>query len=193
MDERMSIDESRTRSLSPPVAYPRIETGPARSAEPIAEPLSVSDVYDTYSGRCWSLAKHIVGSDVLARTVIHDVFMEFSCDPVRNDPDSVSEWLTTRTHHVAAAAIRRDRATLEAGPDGVTILAPDRRALLAWGDLAPDLVERLNAVPAQQLRALLLAYLGGYTVGQIARQTRTTVDEVKQQMSLGLQALRATA
>ena len=152
----------------------------------------MATVYDANATRCWSLATHIVGGHDEARTIVNAVFSAFSRNPIRGDADAVTARLTAETHREAVSAVRRTRTASEAGSDQRTSLDADARAKVDWSDAPLGLVEQLDTVPGVQRTVLLLAYLGGYMIRQIANQTHTAMDDVTRQMTLGLRALRTT-
>ena len=165
----------------------------ARDADALAE------LYDRLGGRLLGLAQRILGASGEAEEVLQEVFLfawrsASSFDPSRG---SVLTWLliATRSRSIDRLRARRPASRPEvrsleelvgdgpAGPDDVEKASADRQ----WESICRSAVGQL---PADQRRALELAYFDGLTQQEIATLTATPLGTVKTRVRLGLMKLR---
>lgn len=156
-------------------------------------------LYDRLSGVLLAVARRILGDKAEAEDVVHDAFVSIwekasAFDPARGSPVA---WALTLVRHRAIDRVRsrRRRGDLLAAsaPDDLGFHEPA-------GDEAPlaaDLAERatlvrsaLSDLPAEQRRALELAFFSGLTHDQIARRLDSPLGTVKARIRRGLLALR---
>lgn len=156
-------------------------------------------VYDRYGRPAFSLARRICADEGLAEDVVQEVFLAFWRDPQRYDRarGSFGTWLLTLVHHKSVDVVRREsairRRTAPPAEDGEERSAPmsqgaDHDALEAV--VAGQVREALSALPADQRKALALAYYGGYTQREVAALTGVPLGTVKSRMFAGVQRLR---
>lgn len=156
-------------------------------------------VYDRYGRPAYSLARRICADAGLAEDVVQEVFLAFWRDPKRYDPTrgSFGTWLLTLVHHKAVDVVRREsairRRTVPPAEGDEERSAPpgpgaDHEALEAV--VAGQVREALSALPADQRKALALAYYGGYTQREVAALTGVPLGTVKSRMFSGVQRLR---
>ncbi len=93
-------------------------------------------------------------------------------------------WVRTVAYRIAVSSWRRARNRLAAQIRGMPLqqappLSPDTVAL----------IDALRRISASQRRAIVLHYLAGMTVKEIAVETTASVSAVKAQLSRGRQAL----
>ncbi len=126
----------------------------------------------------------------LAEDVAQEAFVTAWRDLDRlRDADRVGSWLAGIARNLAAGAARtrarRERAPIEPGPDVPTpedqALEREDRELLA---------RALSTIPDAHREALVLFYLEGQSIAEIARQLALREDAVKQRLSRGRAALR---
>ena len=155
-------------------------------------------LYDRHGGRLLALARRILGDGGEAEEVIQEVFLfawrsAASFDPSRG---SVLTWLLIVTRSRAIDRLRARRGTSRpevrsldtlaegpASPVDVEAASADRQ----WEALCRSAVDEL---PADQRRALELAYFEGLTHQEIADRTQTPLGTVKTRVRLGLMKLR---
>jgi RNA polymerase sigma factor (sigma-70 family) len=155
-------------------------------------------LYDRHCRRAYSLARRICVDEGLAEKVVQEVFLAFWREPRRFDSDrgSFGPWILTLVHHRSVDAVRRE-ATIrrraepvgEHGQQRVVEPAP------AAGQGAPRSVEAgqvrdaVGALPADQRRALVLAYYGGYTQREVAAMTGVPLRTVQSRMFSSVERL----
>lgn len=164
-----------------------------------AAPASITELYDRFRRPAYSLARRIVGDDVLAEDVVQEAFLSVWLAPEAFDTSrgSYSGWLMAAVHHKAVDAVRREQAhrnrQTRALEEAMTLPAAP---LADVGDAVCDraVAERvrtaLAALPVAQRRALALAYYSGFTQREIAALTETPLGTVKTRMRAGMTHLR---
>ncbi|SNS48671.1 RNA polymerase sigma-70 factor, ECF subfamily [Geodermatophilus pulveris] len=160
---------------------------------------AVDDLYDRYSRPAFSLARRVLGDDVLAEDVVQDVFLSVWRDPGAFDAarGSFSSWLMAMVHHKAVDAVRREesqRRRQGRAEDELTLAEPTATRDVedeAWSRVVSEQVRgALGSLPAAQREALTLAYYGGYTQREVAALTSTPLGTVKTRMLAGMRRLR---
>jgi RNA polymerase sigma factor (sigma-70 family) len=156
-------------------------------------------LYDRYSRLVYSQARRICAEDGLAEDTAQEVFLALWRNPGRFDPNRgrFSSWLLTVVHHKAVDAVRRENTarrrmisttdeyvekSLPAGPG-----ADEAAMSSVMGSCVQD---ALNHLPAEQRRAIALAYYGGYTQREVAAITSVPLGTVKSRMYNATQQLR---
>lgn len=152
------------------------------------------DLYRRYAPAAMGLAYRVLGQQALAEDVLQEVFVSLwrsarGFDPARG---RVRSWLMAQIHHRAVDVVRREEAQR-------------RRAaqLPAATDETEDIVEQgwvqsrrmqvraaLTALSPEQQQVLTLAYFGGMTQNDIARQTGLPLGTVKTRTAAAMRRLR---
>jgi RNA polymerase sigma factor (sigma-70 family) len=169
------------------------------TVQPQQVPASITELYDRFRAPAFSLARRIIGDDVLAEDVLQDVFLSIWRTPGAFDParGGLSTWVMSMVHHKAVDAVRREqsqrdrqaRSQLELDTAGPTMTVD-------VGDAVCDraVAERVRAalatLPVAQREALALAYYSGYTQSEIASLTATPLGTIKTRMRAGMGQLR---
>lgn len=192
--------EGRARAAARP--GPVRDPGDAQLVQRVADgdQDALGALYDRYGRPAFSLARRICADDGLAEDVVQEVFLAFWRNPLRFDParGAFGAWLLTLVHHKSVDAVRKEsairRRTLPAAEEGEEWSAPpgpgaDQAALGAV--VADQVRDALGGLPAEQRRALALAYYGGYTQREVATLTGVPLGTVKSRMFTGLQRLRS--
>jgi len=159
---------------------------------------ALAELYDRHAGRLLGLARRILGDGGEAEEVLQEVLLfawrsASAFDPSRGN---VLTWLLIATRSRAIDRLRARRGASR----------PEVRSLeeLAEGPAAADDVEASSSsrqwesicrtavqeLPADQRRALELAYFEGLTHQEIAARTQTPLGTVKTRVRLGLMKLR---
>jgi len=160
---------------------------------------AVDDLYERFRRPAFSLARRILGDDVLAEDVLQEVFLSVWRDPSAFDRSrgSVASWLLAVVHHKAVDAVRREesqrrRQTL--AEEDLALTAPVATRDVedeAWSRVVAQRVRTaMGALSSSQREALTLAYYGGYTQREVAALTGTPLGTVKTRMLAGMRRLR---
>jgi RNA polymerase sigma factor (sigma-70 family) len=188
-------------TVSPPARRPEDVEGDADVMRRIraGDRTAVDDLYERFRRPAFSLARRILGDDVLAEDVLQDVFLSVWRDPSAYERarGTVASWLLTVVHHKAVDAVRREesqRRRQTSAEEEMTLTAP-----MATRDVEDDAWTRVVAqevrtamglLSATQREALTLAYYGGYTQREVAALTGTPLGTVKTRMLAGMRRLR---
>lgn len=162
-------------------------------------PASITELYDRFRAPAFSLARRIIGDDVLAEDVLQDVFLSIWRTPGAFDParGGLSTWVMSMVHHKAVDAVRREqsqrdrqaRSQLELDIAGPTMTVDVGDAVCDRA-VAERVRAALAALPVAQREALALAYYSGYTQSEIASLTATPLGTIKTRMRAGMGQLR---
>jgi RNA polymerase sigma factor (sigma-70 family) len=162
-------------------------------------PASITELYDRFRAPAFSLARRIIGDDVLAEDVLQDVFLSIWRTPGAFDParGGLATWVLSMVHHKAVDAVRREqsqrdrqaRAQLDLDVSAPTMTVDVGDAVCDRA-VAQRVRTALAALPAAQREALGLAYFSGYTQSEIASLTGTPLGTVKTRMRAGMGQLR---
>ena len=168
----------------------------------LARPEALSELYDRYSRLTFSLALHIVGEPEEAEEVTQDVFFRIweKAETYQADQGRVSTWLTSIVRNRSIDSLRKRKVR----PEGYS---------LGWDELQPGWepasegrdpenlttqamqTQRVRAavalLPAEQQRALAMAFFEGYTHSEIAERLGEPLGTVKTRIRVGMQKLRS--
>ena len=154
-------------------------------------------LYDRHSARLFGLAKRIVGETGEAEEVLQEVFLYVWKAAETYDPSRgpVLAWLlvATRSRSIDRVRSRRPAGTgtarsLEEAPEAAS--REDVEADAATREWEDQCRAAIAELPADQRRALELAYFEGLTQQEIADATSTPLGTVKTRVRLGLMKLR---
>jgi RNA polymerase sigma-70 factor, ECF subfamily len=163
------------------------------------EKQALAELYDRFSGPLYGTALRILRDDAEAQDVVHDTFVALWEKAATFDTErgSAFAWAITLVRHRAIdrSRMRRRRAELLAAstpedlglsdaPGGGADLSAER------GDDAQRVRAAVANLPAEQKRALELAFFGGLTQEQIAQTLQEPLGTVKARIRRGLLKLR---
>ena len=161
---------------------------------------ALAELYDRFSGPLYAVALRIVHDAAEAQDVVHDVFIALWKKAARFEPErgSAFAWAVSlaRNRAIDRLRSRRRRAELleQSKPSD---FGYDEGGGASGGSEAADLSERAGAVrkavaalPAEQQRALELAFFGGLTQQEIAERLSEPLGTVKARIRRGLARLR---
>lgn len=190
--------------MTPPATYAAPAPDAALDAALLArvakgDQAAFAAFYDRLAGLMVATARRVIGDAAEAEDVVHDVFVSIwekagEFDPARGSP---AAWAVTLVRNRAIDRIRsrrrRGEILAESAPGDLGYHEPS-------GDDAPlaaDQAERskvvrsaLSDLPAEQRRALELAFFSGLTHEQIARRLASPLGTVKARIRRGLLSLR---
>jgi len=165
----------------------------------LSEPAAFGRVYDEHARRVYAAALRVLGNPAQAQDVTQDVFLRLwrapgKFDPRRGDLGAYLRLMArSRALDVAregqAAGRASDRLKVAVGltppredarPDTATELRRDRA----------DVRAALRGLPEPQREAIVLAYWGGLTAGEVARRVGVPLGTAKSRIRLGLARLR---
>jgi RNA polymerase sigma-70 factor (ECF subfamily) len=159
-----------------------------------------AELYDRFSGPLFGAAMRILRDSAEAQDVVHDAFVALweKADTFTPERGSPFSWAVTLVRNRAIDRVRqrRRRAELlaESAPSdlGYADAAPNASAPDAAmaGDEARAVRAAVATLPAEQKKALELAFFGGLTQEQIARTLREPLGTVKARIRRGLIKLR---
>ena len=157
-----------------------------------------SDFYDQYSGLLFSIAVKVLNDSREAEDVLQEVFMQIwnkadAYDPLLGKPAS---WAVTLTRNKAIDRIRAsqrrskllEQATVAAGvlPDD----PPSANETLYGMENAEMIRSVVAALPADQRRAIELAFFSGLTQDEIAKNLQEPLGTIKARIRRGMLKLR---
>jgi len=161
---------------------------------------ALSELYDRYHRLVFSIALHVAGRPEEAEEVTLDVFVLLwqKAHTYRPEKAKVYTWLTTLARNKAIDLVRRENvrplknslswAEVSSEPPTKS-QSPERAAEMAARK------RRVRAAIGQlseaQREAIALAYFGGLSHSEIARELELPLGTVKGRIRLGMQKLRA--
>jgi RNA polymerase sigma-70 factor (ECF subfamily) len=156
---------------------------------------ALAEAYRRHAGAVFALGRRVLNDQARAEEVVQEVFLRLWNAPDRFDPGrgTLRSYLLSQTHGRAVDLLRSDasrrrreerdvRSTAESGYDlerEVWDLAVAERVKEALGDL-----------PAEERRAIELAYFGGHTYREVATLLGHPEGTVKSRIRAGLKRLR---
>lgn len=156
-------------------------------------------VYERHSGAAFSLAYRMVGKRTVAEEVVQEAFLNLwrSGERYERTRGSVRTWTLGIVHHRAIDALRR--ATVHdkrrTGDEDIAerLEAPDRTDVeVARREESRTVRAAMEALPAEQVQVIELAYFGGFSHSEISEMLGTPIGTIKGRMRLGLSKLRAS-
>ena len=157
---------------------------------------ALGELYDRYASNALATALRVVGGRDEAEDVVHDAFVAVwrKIDRFDAERGSLRGWLMTVVRNRAIDRVRARRTTVDVDD-------ADERSLLRTGPNPTweDALGRLNAdvlraaladLPAEQRRALELAYFEGYTYREVAELTGVPPGTANGRLRLALSKLR---
>jgi len=152
---------------------------------------AMADLYDRYSGVVYGVALRVLANTTAAEDVVQEIFLQLWRNPQSFDAERgrLAPWLAVIARNRAIDHLRKrpleddiDELPISTGVD----LESDSAQKLAI-DKVRGVLEHL---PAEQRKALELAYFEGMTHTEIAGKTGEPLGTVKTRIRTGLLALR---
>jgi RNA polymerase sigma-70 factor, ECF subfamily len=154
-------------------------------------------IYERHATAAFSLAYRMMGRRGAAEDVVQEAFLALWRSGARYDRTrgSVRTWVLGIVHHRGIDALRRGirHESRRASDDGIEerFESGERTDLqAARREEAKEVRTALASLPAEQSRAIELAYFGGFSHSEIADMLQTPIGTVKGRIRLGLDKLR---
>jgi RNA polymerase sigma-70 factor (ECF subfamily) len=178
----VSADESGIRAAETAAALTRCAQG---------DRAALRVLFDTEAGRMLGIAWRILRRRDLAEEVVQDAFVRIWRKAGTYDPElgSARSWLYAIVRNLALNALRDGRHEILSDEDG---LEPSLAPQDVLGQLAENSALRrcLARLDENRRNCLLLAYVGGFTHGEIAGRLDVPLGTVKAWIRRGLLSLR---
>ena len=153
----------------------------------------LSELYDQYASFVYGLARRVAGSEAAAEDVTQDVFVSVWERPEAFDPErgSMRSYIGTLAHRRAVDWVRREesrrrRAEAAGREPG---LPPDVEEAATALIMAERVRVAVDALPDDQRVAVQLAYFGGRTYRQVAKDLGLAEGTAKARLRVGLRRL----
>jgi len=154
-------------------------------------------VYERHATAAFSLAYRMMGRRGAAEDVVQEAFLSLWRSGARYDRTrgSVRTWVLGIVHHRGIDALRRGirhdaRRASDEGIEERFDSGERTDVQVARREEAKEVRSALAALPAEQSRAIELAYFGGFSHSEIADMLQTPIGTVKGRIRLGLDKLR---
>ena len=156
---------------------------------------ALTEVYDQFASFVYGLALRVIGDARAAEDVSQDVFVGIWQRPEAFDPQrgSLRTWLGTLTHRQAVDYVRREEARRRRAEREASraVTAPDVDEMATALVAAERVRAALDVLPAEQRRAIHLAYFEGKTYRQVAEVLGIPEGTAKSRLRLGLRRIAA--
>ena len=156
---------------------------------------ALAEAYRRHAGAVFALARRVLADPTLAEEVVQEVFVRLWDAPDRFDPErgSLRSYLLANGHGRAVDLVRSEssrrareerehRARAEAGYD----LEHEVEDLV----VADEVKGALASLPADERRAIELAYFGGHTYREVATLLAAPEGTVKSRIRSGLRRMQ---
>lgn len=160
------------------------------------DPRGMELLYDRYGGVAFALAQRLLNDRGAAEDVVQEAFLNVWRQGATYDTSrgTVRTWLLTVVHHRAIDRLRtfRAKARGDVAIDGMLFLQAkeDTWATVAEGLDRERIQQAVSTLPPEQRQVVEMAYFGGFTHAEIARQVGIPLGTVKGRMRLALDKLR---
>jgi RNA polymerase sigma-70 factor (ECF subfamily) len=156
---------------------------------------ALAEAYRRHAGAVYGLARRVLNDTARAEEVVQEVFLRLWNGPDKFDParGSLRSYLLAQAHGRSVDLLRSDssrrrreerevRQTAEGGYD----LEHE-----VWDLAVADRVKQaVSALPADERRAIELAYFGGHTYREVAALLNAPEGTVKSRIRSGLRRMR---
>jgi RNA polymerase sigma-70 factor (ECF subfamily) len=152
---------------------------------------AMAELYQRYSSLVYSVALRVLGDTAAAEDVLQEVFMQLWRNPAAFDANrgSLGAWLAVIARNRAIDAVRKRRPESNV-EDVVVALDLDLASETARRIAIEKVRGVLAGMPAEQRRAVELAFFEGLTHTEIAAKTGEPLGTVKTRIRNALQTLR---
>jgi RNA polymerase sigma factor (sigma-70 family) len=182
------------------------QTAGARALEPLSDEallaliatpegdLALAELYDRYGRVAYGLAYRVLRDSALAEDAVQEAFLTVwrSAATYTRERGRPNAWILTLVHRRAVDLVRREqrrRVVPETVDDaeGASIAAEEEATLR---DRRRTVQEALRRLPPDQREAIELAYYGGLTQTQVAREAGVPLGTVKSRTLAAMRRMR---
>ena len=163
----------------------------------LGDPEAAAAFIRRYQNRVYGLARSMVGDPDLAQDVAQEAFLRAWRSAAAYDPrrGSVHTWMLVITRNLAIDAMRLRRAQpvdpqVLSGLELQTSPGSGPEAATETGAQVRELRAALDALPAEQRQALLLAALCGRTAAEISEMESIPLGTAKTRIRTGLRKVQ---
>jgi len=152
---------------------------------------AMTTLYDRYSGLVYAVALRVLGETAAAEDILQEVFLQLWRNPGAFDAarGKLAPWLAVIARHRAIDQLRGRREHTDI--EDITLSVDAHLEEAADRDRAAAKVRgALGGMPAEQRKALEMAFFQGLTHTEIAQQTGDPLGTVKTRIRNGLIQLR---
>ncbi|GAA5080154.1 sigma-70 family RNA polymerase sigma factor [Thermocatellispora tengchongensis] len=153
----------------------------------------LGEIYDRLGALIFGLAVRVTRDRTVAEDITQEVFITFWERPLAFDPDrgSLRSWLATIAHRRAVDHVRAEerRKAGALGPKLVDPRPPVPEEQVLDADEAARVREAVRRLPEGLRQVIELAYYGGRTYRQVARELGLPEGTAKSRIRLGLRTL----
>ena len=161
---------------------------------------ALSTLWDRHARPAYSLALRMLRDPGWAEEVVQDVFLRLWRNPAAYDATrgDLRRWLLSVAHHAAVDGLRGRRGSArsrDAGPGPLEGMGREEEdpADAAWANLRAERVRAaISQLPPTQREVIELAYFGGWSQSEIAKNTGQPLGTVKSRLRMGMKKLRAS-
>lgn len=158
---------------------------------------ALAEAYRRHGGAVYGLAWRVLGAAAAAEEVVQEVFLRLWHQPERFDADrgSLRSFLLTAAHGRAVDQLRADssrRRREEREAERTATAGYDLEHEVCDLSLAEQVKSAVGRLPAEERRAVELAYFGGHTYREVATMLAEPEGTVKSRIRSGLKRLQVS-
>jgi RNA polymerase sigma factor (sigma-70 family) len=150
------------------------------------DPEAFSAIVRQYAGLVYGTGRRVLGNDAQAADVAQETFLDF-LNNARPITGSLAAWLHRVATRRALDSIRQSTARRQR-EEAYVLVQIDRER--DWSDIEPLVDQALEELPEEWREVLLLHYLKGLTMTQIAAATGQSQPTVSRRVAAALEHLR---
>ncbi len=156
---------------------------------------ALAEVFRRHGGAVFALARRVLGDPGRAEEIVQEVFVRLWNVPERFDPErgSLRSFLLAQTHGRAVDLLRADTSRREREAREARVAAEAGYDLEheVWDlAVAEHVRDAVLLLPADERRAIELAYFGGRTYREAAQELGEPEGTVKSRIRSGLKRMR---
>jgi RNA polymerase sigma factor (sigma-70 family) len=157
-----------------------------------ADEAALGELYDRFGRVAYGLALRILRDAALAEDAVQEAFLQVwrGAADYRSERAKASTWVLTFVHRRAVDLVRREERRraepVDALPEPVAPGADEAAVDRSRREIVQEALSRL---PAEQRKAIQLAYYGGLTQSELAERLNQPLVTIKSRMFTGLQRL----